>query len=137
MALIQIDKDPSRRTLIGFGVMWLVFFGVVGVIVWSRTGSPVATGCVWAVAAVAAVGWAAPGFMRLLYLGLSYLTLPIGWVVSHLVLGATWYLVVTPIGLLMRLFGRDPLKRRFEPETSSYWLKHEPVESTDRYFRQF
>ena len=45
---------------------------------------------------------------------------PIGWVVSHLLLGVVYFLVLTPIGLTLRALGRDPLERRFDQSASSY-----------------
>jgi hypothetical protein len=41
-------------------------------------------------------------------------------VTTPIFMGVTFYLVVTPIGLLMRLFGRDPMVRR--PVDDSYWV---------------
>ena len=38
---------------------------------------------------------------------------PIGWVVTHVVMALIFYLVVTPLGVIMRLCGRDPMERRW------------------------
>ena len=43
---------------------------------------------------------------------------------DHLALGVFFYLVLTPIGVAMRIFGRDPLERRLEPERSTYWVPY-------------
>jgi hypothetical protein len=43
-------------------------------------------------------------------------------VVNPLVMGVLFFVVITPIGLLMRLAGKRPLGLRFEPDTSSYWV---------------
>ena len=77
-------------------------------------------------------------FMRMVFLGMSYLAWPIGFVVSHIILAAVYYLVLTPVGLVMRLVGYDPMKRRFDRDGSSYWIARDPsgVDSK-RYFRQF
>ena len=79
-----------------------------------------------------------PAFMRLVFLGMPFLAWPIGFVVSHVVLAVVYYLVLTPIGLLTRLFGYDSMEKRFDPEAESYWFKRsiKRVESK-RYFRQF
>ena len=66
-----------------------------------------------------------------------YAVYPIGWTVSHLALAVVYYLVVTPIGLLMRLFGRDPMRRKFDPSATTYWQPHESPDEPERYFRQF
>lgn len=47
-------------------------------------------------------------------------------VVNPLVLGLLFYATVTPTGLLMRLAGKDPLGRRFDPAASSYWVLRDP-----------
>ena len=47
-------------------------------------------------------------------------------VVNPLVMGLLFYLTVTPTGLLMRLFGKDPLRLRFDPEAKSYWIERQP-----------
>ena len=47
-------------------------------------------------------------------------------IVSPLALGILFFLVVTPTGLLMRLFGKDPLRLRFDPAATSYWIKRDP-----------
>src|SRR5262245_60726653 len=44
-------------------------------------------------------------------------------IVSPVVLGLLFFLGITPFGVVMRLFGHDPLRRRFEPDADSYWIK--------------
>ena len=47
-------------------------------------------------------------------------------IVSPIVLGILYFLVVTPTGLAMRLFGKDPLRLRFDRKAASYWLPRQP-----------
>jgi len=47
------------------------------------------------------------------------------------------YLVFTPVGLLLRLLGRDPLERGFDRAAPSYWTARRRADTMDRYFRQF
>jgi len=47
-------------------------------------------------------------------------------IVSPIALGILFFLVVTPTGLLMRLFGKDPLRLRCDPAADSYWIKRDP-----------
>ena len=76
-------------------------------------------------------------FARPLYLLLVGATFPIGWTMSHILLGVIYYLVLTPIGLLLQLCGHDPMKRRLEPDAQSYWEPHRPPAKVDRYFRLY
>jgi hypothetical protein len=66
-----------------------------------------------------------------------YAAYPIGFVVSHLLLGVIFYGVFTAIGLLMRLFSYDPLQRRLRTGESSYWTPIQSVTNKAEYFRQF
>ena len=139
MGMIDVNRNPSRRQLNQFGLIWLVFFAAVAAVMWFKLHSLVVTGTLACLAAVVpAVGWAVPAFMRLVYVGMSILAWPIGFVVSHLLLAAVFYLLVTPIGLIMRLVGYDPMHRRFDPEATSYWIARDGAAREPKsYFRQF
>ena len=50
----------------------------------------------------------------------------LGRVVSPIVLGVIFFAVFTPVGIVMRLAGRDAMKRRWEPAAKSYWVKRDP-----------
>jgi hypothetical protein len=56
---------------------------------------------------------------------------------TRIILTVLFYLVMTPVGLVMRLF-RDPLDRSLKEQRDTQWVKREsqPVELT-RYERQF
>ncbi|MBL8341498.1 MAG: hypothetical protein JNL30_08520 [Rubrivivax sp.] len=47
-------------------------------------------------------------------------------VISPIALGILFYVVFTPIGLLMRLFGKDPLKLARDQDATSYWVPRAP-----------
>ncbi|MGI9509633.1 MAG: SxtJ family membrane protein [Geminicoccaceae bacterium] len=47
-------------------------------------------------------------------------------IVNPIVLGLIFVSTVLPIGLLIRAFGKDPLRLRFDPEASSYWIMRDP-----------
>jgi hypothetical protein len=138
MRLIQIDHNPSSRDLNLFGAIWLVFFGIVGGILFSSGSSIRVAALVWAIAVLApAIGWIVPGFMRFVYIGMAYAAFPIGFVVSYLIMAVVYYLVLTPIGLVMRLFRYDPMNRRFDRSTDTYWCPREQKRRLNAYFRQF
>ena len=47
----------------------------------------------------------------------------LGKIISPIIMGIIFFLVVTPIGLLMRLFGKDVLNLKLNKNESSYWVK--------------
>ena len=47
-------------------------------------------------------------------------------IVNPIVLGLIFLLTIVPIGLLLRAFGKDPLRLQFDPDAKSYWIPREP-----------
>jgi Saxitoxin biosynthesis operon protein SxtJ len=60
----------------------------------------------------------------------------LGWINSRVVLAGLFYVVVTPMGLVMRLMGRDPMARKFEPQAQSYRVasRRAPARGLERPF---
>ena len=92
------------------------------------------------------LGMARPAWLRPVHVAWMAAAFPIGWLLAHLLLAAIYFLLITPIGLILRLARRDPLARRIDREAQSYWTpradwapRAERTERTDRerYFRQF
>ena len=46
----------------------------------------------------------------------------LGWINTRILLGLIFYLIFTPIGLVMRLSGRDSLTQRIDRAANSYWV---------------
>lgn len=137
MALLEINWRPDRRQLRQFALMWIVFFGLIAAYAWWFKESPTAAVIILLVAAAGPVGYFWPEFLRPVYVVWMTLAMPIGWTVSHLLLLMVYYLVITPIALMMRLVGYDPLNRQIERSAATYWTPHDPSVDSARYFRQF
>ena len=138
MALLELNRHPSARELRWFGVLLAAFVALAGGLAHWRLEAPAAARTIWtAGAALAAVYALAPPLRRWVWLVWLCAAFPVGWTVSHLVLAGTYYLVLTPIGLLLRLFRGDPLDRRPDRSAASYWTARRPVGDVRRYFRQF
>ncbi len=135
--MIEINRNPSRRELFWFGILLAVFVALAGLILRLRFDLPRAGEFVWGVGAgLLFVYLIAPPSRKLIYLAWMYAVFPIGWAVSHLLLALIYYLVLTPIGLLMRVLGHDAMKQKFDRQAPTYWEQHRPAER-ERYFRQF
>jgi Saxitoxin biosynthesis operon protein SxtJ len=135
---MKINRDPSPRQLAVFGAVLPVTFALLGLVVDHRFGVRGLRGALWGVGAVlTAVYYTAPALRRPLYVGMSLASYPIGWLVSHIVLLIVFVFVVTPVGLLLRVLGRDPMQRRFDSSAQSYWVPHRPADQLRRYFQQF
>jgi hypothetical protein len=79
---------------------------------------------------------ASPALVRPIYVTASLLALPVGFVISQLLVVVMFYGIFLPVGAVFRLTGRDALERRFDREATSYWrAKAQPL-SIESYFRQ-
>jgi len=137
--IVSLLLNPANRGRQLLGVLLPGLFAAFGGAVVRFGVDPwrVAT-IAWTVGGVAALlVWIAPALGRKLYVGWMLAAVPIGWTLTHVILGLIYYLVLTPIGLLMRLVGKDPMRRRLERDASSYWIERDEAESSERYFKQF
>ena len=78
---------------------------------------------------------ARPIWMRLFRLWMKLATV-ISFVMSHLILAILFYLVVTPMGLVMRLLGKRPLDVTFKDGRPSYWKEKPEGEYTLERYRK-
>ncbi|HVU36012.1 MAG TPA: SxtJ family membrane protein [Opitutaceae bacterium] len=136
MSLVRLNPNSTSRELRQFAGLWLVFLGSLGVASWHKGAVDRAAIEAGLALTVGLTGLIAPRCVRIVYLAASYATFPVGYVVSTVVLAAVYFLVVTPLGRIVRLCGRDPLNRRFERKRESYWEARHPERSPTSYFRQ-
>ncbi|MEO6223188.1 MAG: SxtJ family membrane protein [Vicinamibacterales bacterium] len=138
MSLLTIDRNPSKQLLRSFGLLLAMFVPLFGALVWWRTGRIDTARTVWIAGGVLTIiYWAAPPIRRPVFVGWMYAAFPIGWTISHLLMGCIFYGVITPIAWIMRASGRDPLARTFDRSARSYWVPHERSDDIGRYFRQY
>ena len=137
--MIQINKNPSKRQLRLFAALGFPGFSIViALLLIFRFDKPQVAGPLLVVAlAISILGFVNTRFMRLVYLGMVYATYPIGFVMSHVLLAVVYFVVITLIGALMRLLGKDPMNRDLDPTVETYWIDKEPDSDPDRYFRQY
>ena len=143
--MIQHKTNPTRPELRQFaGIWWPLFRALVAWWLWPAEGPPTRSlAVVGGGLAIGLVDFLWPPFIRPLFLGLIYLTAPIGWTVSHAVLALVYYAVLTPVGpvgpvgLVMHLFGRSPVPKIFDRNADSYWVCALSERTLKSYFQQY
>jgi len=63
--------------------------------------------------------------LKLLYSWWMKLAALLAWINTRLILTVLFFLVFTPVGIILRLLKNDPLERRFEKGSLSYWRRKE------------
>ena len=129
--------DSSRRSLRSFGFVvggvatvvagWLIWRS--GSTEWSSNGAlrpAVILGIIGF--GLLALGVASPRLLRPLYFVWMALAFILGAVMTRVILTVVFVLLIVPIGLVMRLFGRDPLNRKIGGSMTSYWISREDMD---------
>lgn len=128
-------KEPSMR-LFG-GAMLLGFGGLGGLFAWTADGAGGrrTAGLVMIALGALILLWSlvAPRSVRPLYRGWMRFGEGLGEVVSTVLLTLLYFLVVAPVGRVMRLTGTDPLDRRLARGEGTYWRRHAPAAGPDDY----
>lgn len=136
--MVTLDLNPNHRAVRGFARLWFPLFVVaLGAVLRWRFGWATAATITWlAGAALAVAGLASVRIARILYVALTIATFPIAIVVSTVLLAVVFFVVMTPLGLWLRLRGHDPL-RLHARGAPTHWHRYEQDDDPARAVRQF
>jgi len=132
------NLNQDKKSLRKFGLVMTTALLVLGVLIFFRSSHPQRAYVLWAVASIClVVGVGLPAALRRFHTIWMAFSLSIGWIMSRLILTILFFLVITPTGLIMRAFGKDPMMRKLEPNATTYWIKREKGFNPEQYERQF
>ena len=139
MALIKTNWRPSDKELRSFGRIAVIATVIIALAFYILKGTAIK----WC-AVIFAIGLSvffisliSVKLTKVIYLGLMLVTWPIGFMVSFLIMTAFYFLILTPVGLVFRLTGRDILHIKYDSEAKSYWVERSGSKNLESYFRQF
>lgn len=79
-----------------------------------------------------------PALLKPIYLILTKVSFVMNWIISRLVLFIIFYVLFTPMGLIIRFFGADLLDRKIDKRKESYWkAKEKNTLASSGYEKQF
>ena len=117
---------PSEKS---FGNVFAVVFFLIAFYPLLDGGDPQ----LWAVGVaflLAAVAYLAPRLLALPNKLWFKLGMALGAVIAPIVMGLVYFTTVVPVGLVMRLMGKDLLQQKLDAEAKSYWIERkQPVGS--------
>jgi hypothetical protein len=145
--LVELNLRPDARILRQFGFIALGGFGLMAVLAFREAAMfrfGLGEARVPVAGALAGIGVLSAIFSLLypkanlpIYVGLSVVFFPLGFVFSYVLLGLLFVIVIGPVSVLVRLFVRDPMNRGYDSAARSYWTAAEKHRAKDSYFRQF
>jgi len=121
----EIKKlSANKRELKKFALTIGLMLSILSIFFWYKENSTyywyLLTGIV-----LILIGFIVPFLLKpFYYLWMSFAII-LGFVMTRLILTVFYFLVITPVGLLMRSFGKDPLNRKIDKNSKTYWLKKE------------
>ncbi|MFQ5585212.1 MAG: SxtJ family membrane protein [Thermodesulfobacteriota bacterium] len=116
---------PERKNLRSFGLIVGVIFIIIGLWPLVVHGEPLR---VWAVVPAILLIPPALIFPPILYWPYRvwmFIGHCLGWVNTRIILGIVFFVIFTPVGLVMRIFGHDPMVRRFDKSLNTYKINIE------------
>ena len=145
--MIEINLNPDEKTLRQFGWIALVGFGFIALIAWNDwlifafglgAAKPYVAGIAGGLGVLSALfSLVYPKANQPIFAGLSILTYPIGFVVSYVIMGTLFYVLIAPLAIFFKIVGRDSMDRSYDPEAVSYWSDPRPARPKEAYFKQF
>ena len=129
--------DTSSKEIRKFGLVIAIALGVIGSFVYVKFGNFDVVGWLWGIGLLFLIlGFILPSVLRPVYRIWMLLAYFIGGIVSRVILTVLFYVVLTPTGLVLRLFGKDVLDQRFEKDRESYWIKKDLSDHTKEQYRK-
>ena len=133
----HVNWRPDARELRRFAVAMLIGFSVLGLLAaWRAGGVATASIVLWSIGVFLAGAAFVPKLGRAAYLAVYLPTSIIGYVVSNVLLALMFFLVITPLGIILRLMGKDLLQQRPRKDKAQ-WIPVKTAKSEDSYYRQF
>ena len=83
-------------------------------------------------------GFILPITLKPIYISWMSFAIILGWFMTRFILSLLFYLIVTPLGLITRVLGKDFLELKKEVSNGSYWNQRESsLEKNQNYDKQF
>lgn len=129
---------PSREDLRKFGLVMAVGLGLFTLFCWYKDHQTATRVLGGSAGFFLVTRQLFPLLAKPFYLVWMLLARILGFVNTHVLLALIFYTLFTVIGVVMRLFGRDPMERKLDPEQKSYWSRKSPsLLAREHYERQF
>ena len=141
--MIKLDLKPAPHIIKQFA-----WFAVIGMGLLAYAALKLSVGFVWDHPVfLVCIGIGAlqlllfqvglPVLSRGLFVVLSVAFVPIGFVLSHVLLAGVYYLVLTPIALVFRVMGRDVIGKKLDKDAKTYWHERSGDRPAASYFKLY
>ena len=130
---IKSEKSDLRKFGITIGVILLI---IAGFLFWSGKESLQILFTFGAVLLI--LGFTIPVILKPIYWVWMIFATILGWIMTRIILSLVFYIIITPIGLTSRFFGKQFLQLRWDKSKGSYWnIRTNEHQQNGNYEKQF
>ncbi len=129
------ELKTGPRDLRKFGLMVGGVFAGIGFLFLLRHKSSYPF-FIWPGVALIVLCVLAPRSLKFPYIAWMTVAFAIGFVMARVLLSVCFFLLVTPIALIARLFGKDFLSRKWNRQTATYWIQCEAAPKNPESYEQ-
>lgn len=121
-----MDQAATRKELRQFGLLVGAVFTVIGLWPLVFRGEPLRLWAIGVGGLLIAFGGILPQLLAPIHKGWMWVGHILGWINTRILLGIMFYALVTPMGLVFRLMGKDTMRRAFAESSTSYRVVRSP-----------
>jgi hypothetical protein len=125
-------RGESRKEYRKFGISVGIAFLLLSLLFWWKDFDTALRISLALGGALLLGGLLAPGLLKWPYRGWMKFAAGAAWFNTRVILVLMFYLVMTPVGLLLRLLGKRPLAIAFDREAETYWIERERADYDPR-----
>ena len=127
----------GKKAIREFGILiGIILFIIAGVLFYQEKESFEIF--IWLSVVIVSLGLMLPIILKPFYLIWMTFAIILGWFMTRFILSILFYVIISPIGLFLRLFGKDILGLHYDRSKQSYWNYRDSVEGNNQnYEKQF
>lgn len=121
-----MEQTATHKELRQFGLLVGAVFTVIGLWPLVFRGEPVRLWATGIGGLLIASGGAFPSVLAPVHKGWMWIGHILGWINTRILLGIVFYGLVTPIGVVFRLMGKDTMRQAFAESSTTYRVVRSP-----------
>ncbi len=121
-----MDQAATRKELRQFGLLVGAVFTVIGLWPLVFRGEPLRLWAIGIGGLLIVCGGALPSVLAPIHKGWMWVGHILGWINTRILLGIVFYALLTPIGLVFRLMGKDTMRQAFAESSTTYRVVRSP-----------
>lgn len=131
--IVKINWKPQKKDIRSTGIAIFVGMSLFFLLLWLKIG--VLSLSLFFLAMVGLMTMLMPSVFKFVYFAWMGIAYVMGTISSTILLMLFYYFILTPIGLILRIFRKSPLDLKFDKSLNSYWKTSKNITDKEYYNR--